>query len=124
MGNLDYTDFAYLEKEHARPHSVNPSLHNAVQEAHADRGLFKLADGIYQVRGDLAFITWVRGERGWVVLDTGFTREFAAHAWALLQQHLPAEQRAPISAVIYSHSHIDHFGGVKGLINQAPGRCG
>lgn len=117
VGPADYSQFDFLVAD--APETVHPSLHAAVRKASADRGLFKIAEGIYQVRGDVAHITFVQGETGWVVLDAGTTREFAAGAWALLRKQLPGVDDHAIRAVVYSHSHGDHFGGVKGLITQA-----
>lgn len=101
------------------PATVHPSTLRYLKTKLADSGLYQLADGIYQIRGELTDITLVRGQRGWIVVDPGLTAEFAAAAWAFAQQHLPGGAAVPVSAVIYSHSHADHFGGVKGFVSQA-----
>ena len=101
-----------------RPAAVNPSTYNFVRKAVMDSGLYKIADDVYQIRGDLAHITLVRGETGWIVLDAGTTREFTSAAWAFAHPLLPGGTDVPVSTVIYSHSHVDHFGGVKGLVSQ------
>lgn len=117
VGPSDYSGFDFVISD--SPKTVHPSLHAQARKAFNNRGLFKIIDGIYQVRGDLAHVTFVRGKTGWIVLDTGTSREFAAGAWALLQQHIPDIDDKSITAVVYSHSHGDHFAGVKGLVNQA-----
>ncbi len=72
--------------------------------------------GIYQVRGfDLSNVTFVEGDRGVIVIDPLITRETASAALALYREH---RGERPVVAVIYTHSHIDHFGGVKGVISQ------
>ncbi|MBB4862592.1 alkyl sulfatase BDS1-like metallo-beta-lactamase superfamily hydrolase [Pseudomonas nitritireducens] len=95
--------------------SVNPSLMRQAQ-LNLSYGLFKVTDGIYQVRGfDLANTTFIEGKTGWIVIDTLTTPATAKAAYALVSQELGQK---PIRAVIYSHAHIDHFGGVKGLVSQ------
>ncbi|MBD9632309.1 alkyl/aryl-sulfatase [Pseudomonas sp. PDM19] len=95
--------------------SVNPSLMRQAQ-LNLSYGLFKVTDGIYQVRGfDLANTTFIEGKTGWIVIDTLTTPATSRAAYALVSQELGQK---PIRAVIYSHAHIDHFGGVKGLVSQ------
>ncbi|MCP8464526.1 MBL fold metallo-hydrolase [Pseudomonas sp. ZM23] len=95
--------------------SVNPSLQRQAL-LNLKYGLYKVTDGIYQVRGfDLANITFVQGKSGWIVIDTLTTPATAKAAYALVSQELGQK---PIRAVIYSHAHVDHFGGVKGLVSQ------
>nr|WP_276603509.1 MBL fold metallo-hydrolase [Nannocystis pusilla] len=85
-------------------------------------GLFKVTERVYQVRGfDLANITYIKGDRGWIVMDPLLTIESAKAAHALVKQHLGDR---PIVAVIYSHSHPDHYGGVRGLVDEADVRSG
>ena len=72
---------------------------------------------MYQVRGvDLSNITFIAGDTGWIVIDPLTASETAAFALELLHAHLPER---PVHAVIYTHSHIDHFGGVRGVITDA-----
>lgn len=98
------------------PATVNPSLWRQSQLL-AKHGLFKVSDRIYQVRGfDIANITFVKGDTGWIVIDTLTATETAKAAYDLVTAKLGA---APIVAVIYTHSHGDHFGGTGGLITQA-----
>lgn len=105
-------DFLKAAKDVA---SVNPSLMRQAQ-LNLSYGLFKVTDGIYQVRGfDLANTTFIEGKTGWIVIDTLTTPATSKAAYALVSQELGQK---PIRAVIYSHAHIDHFGGVKGLVSQ------
>lgn len=98
------------------PATVNPSLWRNAQ-LNLQYGLFEVADGIYQVRGyDLSNISFIRGDKGWIVFDVGSTAETAKAAYDLITQKFG---KRPISAVMYSHSHLDHYSGVKGLVSQA-----
>jgi alkyl sulfatase BDS1-like metallo-beta-lactamase superfamily hydrolase len=94
------------------PPSVNPSLWRQEQLS-GTGGLFEVVDGIYQVRSlDLSNISFVRGDTGWIVLDPLITAEVAAAALELVNTHV---ERRPVTAVVFSHSHADHFGGVRGV---------
>jgi alkyl sulfatase BDS1-like metallo-beta-lactamase superfamily hydrolase len=107
---VDFDAFAFLEG--AAPPTVNPSLWRQAQ-LNAHFGLFKVADGIHQLRGfDIANMTLVDGDRGWIVVDPLTARETAAAAIAFAREHLGDK---PVSAVIFTHSHADHFGGVLGV---------
>ncbi len=97
------------------PQTVNPSLwrHALLNNF---RGLFKVTDGIYQVRGEsLGNVTFVEGKTGYIVIDPLTTVETASYALNLLYKNIGVK---PIVAVIYSHTHSDHFGGVKGIISD------
>jgi linear primary-alkylsulfatase len=97
------------------PPSVNPSLWRQAQLNNI-HGLFKVCDRLYQVRGyDLANISFVEGKTGWIVIDTGMTADFAAAALKMANEHLGER---PVSGVIYTHSHIDHYGGARGIITE------
>lgn len=97
------------------PDSANPSLWRNAQ-LNAMYGLYQVTDGIYQVRGyDLANITFVRGEKGWIIFDCTTSVESAQAALALFESEMG---EAHISAVVISHAHIDHYGGVGGLVTQ------
>lgn len=97
------------------PPTVNPSLWRQSLLV-AMQGLFEVTEGIYQVRGlDLSNITFVEGERGVIVIDPLISTETAAAALALYREH---RGDRPVTAVIYTHSHVDHFGGVKGVTTQ------
>jgi alkyl sulfatase BDS1-like metallo-beta-lactamase superfamily hydrolase len=96
------------------PPSVNPSLWRQ-ERLNNIHGLFEVTKGVYQLRGyDLANMSLIEGETGWIVVDPLTARETAAKAIAFARQHLGDK---PVSAVIFTHSHIDHFGGVLGILS-------
>ena len=98
------------------PDSVNPSLWRQAK-LNLIHGLFEVVEGIYQVRGyDLANMTLVAGETGWIVIDPMTTLETGTAALELVAEHLGER---PISALIYTHSHIDHFGGARAVLPDA-----
>ncbi len=107
-------DFDAFQFEQGKaPDTVNPSLWRHAR-LNAEIGLFKVTDGIYQLRGfDVANMTLIDGQSGWIVIDTLTCRESATAALAFARQHLGNKA---ISAIIFSHSHIDHFGGALGII--------
>lgn len=111
----------YIADNKPPPDTVNPSLwRNAQLNMH--HGLFQVHDRIYQVRGyDLSNITFIRGDTGWIVFDPLISEETAKAAFDLVTQHLG---QRPVVAVIYSHSHIDHYGGVKGVTTEADVKAG
>lgn len=95
------------------PDSANPSLWRNTQ-LNALYGLYEVTDGIYQVRGyDVANVTFVKGDKGWIVFDCGTGVETAAAALELFKEEFGDVQ---ISAVVISHAHIDHYGGVGGIV--------
>jgi glyoxylase-like metal-dependent hydrolase (beta-lactamase superfamily II) len=96
------------------PDTVNPSLWRQSQLT-AIHGLFEVTDGIYQVRGmDLSNMTLVEGDTGVIVIDPLVSAEVAAAGLALYREH---RGERPVTAVIFTHSHIDHFGGVLGVVD-------
>jgi alkyl sulfatase BDS1-like metallo-beta-lactamase superfamily hydrolase len=98
------------------PPSVHPSLWRQSQLC-AKQGLYEVVEGIYQVRGlDISNITFIEGDTGIIVIDPLTSTEVAAAALAIYRAH--RGDRA-VTAVIYTHSHADHFGGVLGVTNQA-----
>jgi alkyl sulfatase BDS1-like metallo-beta-lactamase superfamily hydrolase len=102
---------AFIDGE--APGSVNPSLWRQAKLNNI-HGLFEVTEGIYQLRGyDLSNMTLIEGETGWIVVDPLTARETAAAAMRFARRHL--DQR-PVVAIIFTHSHIDHFGGVLGLL--------
>ncbi|MBL6616054.1 MAG: MBL fold metallo-hydrolase [Reyranella sp.] len=102
--------------------SVHPSLHR-ISLLNMNYGLYEVVPGIYQVRGfDLADISFIRGKTGWIVIDPLTAAETARAALKLFQQHVG--QGLKVTAVIYSHSHGDHWGGVRGVIDEADVRAG
>ena len=102
--------------------SIHPSLMR-ISTLNMNYGLYEVIPGIYQVRGfDLADISFVRGKTGWIVIDPLTAAETARAAVKLFQEHVG--RGLPITAVIYSHSHGDHFGGVRGVVDEADVRAG
>ncbi|PLW81396.1 hypothetical protein CWI75_16175 [Kineobactrum sediminis] len=97
--------------------SIHPSLQRQAT-LNMNFGLYEVVpDFIYQIRGyDLANMTLIRGEEGWVLFDVLLTRETAAAALAFANEQLGERS---VTAVVYSHSHIDHFGGVRGVVDEA-----
>ncbi len=109
--NLD----AYKFVNGPAPATVNPSLwrHAALL---TQSGLFKVTEGVWQVRGfDVSNMTVIAGKTGWILIDPLTSREAAAAALELVNAQLGAR---PVTAVIYSHSHADHYGGVRGVIDE------
>ena len=102
--------------------SIHPSLQRQAT-LNMNYGLYEVVpDFIYQIRGfDLANMTLVRGQQGWILFDVLLTSETAAAALAFANEQLG---ELPVSAVVYSHSHIDHFGGVRGVVDEADVRAG
>ena len=97
------------------PDTVNPSLWRQSLLA-AQHGLYEVADGIYQVRGyDLAVMSVIAGESGWIIVDPLTSVETAKASLKLVNDSLGER---PVSAVIYTHSHADHFGGARGVIDE------
>lgn len=111
-------DFLLQNKEYK---SIHPSLQR-IATLNMGYGLYKVADGIYQVRGfDLSNITLIEGKTGWILYDVLTTRETAAAALKFANEQL-GERR--VSTVIYSHPHADHFGGVRGVVNEEDVKSG
>jgi len=111
MPSYDFVDFK--GNDGASPASVNPSLWRqaSLNNIH---GLFKVNKGIYQLRGyDLANMTIIEGDSGWILVDPLTAKETADKALKFAQKHLGIK---PIKAVIYTHSHLDHFGGIEGIL--------
>ncbi|MEC7174074.1 MAG: alkyl sulfatase dimerization domain-containing protein [Actinomycetota bacterium] len=107
----------------AQPDTVHPSLWRQAQ-LNAEHGLFSVADRVWQVRGyDISNITFIEGQTGWIVIDPLTVEPAARAALELANTHLGER---PVVAVIYTHSHTDHFGGVLGVTSQEEvdaGRC-
>ncbi len=117
----DMERFQFLEEDREFD-SIHPSL---LRQARLNNnyGLYKVTEGIYQVRGfDLSNITFVRGKTGWIVFDPLITAEPVRAAWKLFQEHVG--KALPVSAVIYSHTHGDHWGGVRGIVEEEDVRSG
>lgn len=112
----DWAPFAFLNAE-AAPPTVHPRLWRQARR-NANHGLFEVVPGaIWQVRGyDISVMTVIRGERGWIIVDPLTTEEAARASLALVNRTLGDR---PVTAVLYSHSHADHFGGVGGVVDRA-----
>lgn len=107
--------YGFLAGEAEIP-TVNPSLLRMARLNMAN-GLFRVCERVYQVRGiDLANMTIVEGDSGLILIDCLTTAEVASAALDLYYSHRP---RRPVVAVFYTHSHVDHYGGVKGVASQA-----
>ncbi len=102
--------------------SIHPSLQRQAT-LNMNYGLYEVVPGeIYQVRGfDLANMTLIRGETGWIVFDVLLVKETAAAAFEFATSQLG---KRPVVAVVYSHSHADHFGGIRGIVDEADVRSG
>ena len=113
-------DYDFLESAEA-PSTAHPALWRQAR-LNAVHGLFKVTERIYQVRGfDLSNITIIEGDTGLIIIDPLSTLETARASLDLYLAHRPAK---PVVAVIYSHSHLDHFGGVKGVVREEDVRAG
>jgi len=106
--------FGFLAEE--CPDTVNPSLWRQAR-LNAAHGLYEVTPGIYQVRNfDLSNITFIEGDTGYLVVDPLISAEPAAAALALMRKHRGDK---PVTGVIYTHSHVDHYGGVRGVLSDA-----
>jgi alkyl sulfatase BDS1-like metallo-beta-lactamase superfamily hydrolase len=111
---IDANAFSFLDSETAAE-TVNPSLWRQAR-LNAYHGLYQVTENIYQVRGyDIANFTVVAGKSGYVVIDPVTSTETAEACFQLIQQHLGRRQ---VRAVIYTHSHIDHWAGVKAVVTE------
>lgn len=110
----DLSQFDFLQDE--APDTVNPSLWRQAQLNALNNGLYEVVDGIYQVRSfDIANMTLIRGDQGWVIIDPLTSSESARAALDLANEHLGER---PVTGVIHTHSHVDHFGGVLGVVSH------
>ncbi|WP_252734020.1 alkyl/aryl-sulfatase [Paracoccus marinaquae] len=107
----DIAQFDFLQGD--APATANPSLWRQ-SRLNAVHGLFEVVEGsIYQVRGfDLAVMSFIRGDTGWIIVDPLTANETAAAGLQLLRDNV---EDLPVTGVIFTHSHVDHFGGVKGI---------
>ncbi len=123
-GNIVWStkNFAFMQDlKKKAPATVNPSLWRQMLLVNLT-GLFKVDEHIYQVRNyDLANFTIIEGKSGLIIMDPVVSAEPAKAALDLYFQHRP---KKPVVAVIYSHSHIDHFGGVRGIVDEADFKAG
>lgn len=115
-GRVIFDQDAYGFIQGAAPGSVNPSLWRQAKLNNSN-GLYKVAEGVYQLRGyDLATMSLIEGKNGWIVVDPLTSEETAARAMALARKHLGDK---PVVAIIFTHSHVDHFGGALALASPA-----
>ncbi|MNO64511.1 Metallo-beta-lactamase superfamily protein [compost metagenome] len=122
-GNViwDPTKYAFIKEGEVAPETTNPSLWRQSQLINIS-GLFEVTDGIYQVRNyDLSNMTIVEGKDGITIFDPLISTETAKAALDLYYQHRP---KKPVVAVIYTHSHVDHYGGVRGVVNEDDVKAG
>jgi len=114
-GDYAWNQAAYEFVKGDAPTSVNPSLWRQAK-LNSIHGLFKVTEGVYQLRGyDLANMTIIEGESGWILVDPMSNEESASHSLAFARKHLGNK---PISTIIFTHSHADHFGGVLGVLTE------
>ena len=121
-GNVvwDLNAYGFLKQKKA-PETVNPSLWRQAR-LNMIAGLFKVVDHVYQVRGlDMSDMTIIEGRKGVIVIDPLISTETARAAIGLYYKH---RGKRPVMAVIYTHSHVDHWGGVKGVVDQADVKTG
>ena len=110
--------YGFLDQEQPAD-TVNPSLWRQAR-LNCIHGLFEVTPRMFQVRGfDIANITFIEGDQGLIALDTNSCPETAAAALALYRRLRDPQSRRRLHTVMYSHSHVDHFGGVAGLVTQA-----
>lgn len=107
--------YAFVDDYEKAPDTVNPSLWENTKNNHV-YGLFEVVEGIYQVRGyDMANLTVIEGETGWIIFDPLMTVECSTAAMQLINENLGEK---PVKAVIVSHPHVDHYGGIEGVIGK------
>ncbi len=115
----DLDQYSFLDR--ACPDTANPSAWRQAQ-LNAIAGLFEVAEGVYQVRGqDISNMTVVEGETGVLVIDPLISAECAAAALALYRRH---RGERPVTGLLYTHTHIDHFGGARGVLDAGPAEPG
>ncbi|WP_372432925.1 alkyl/aryl-sulfatase [Bordetella pseudohinzii] len=123
QGNLiwDPAKYDFIKEGAQAPDTVNPSLWRQSQLLNIS-GLFKVTEGLYQVRNyDLSNMTIVEGKTGLTIMDPLLSADTAKAALDLYYQHRP---KKPVVAVIYTHSHVDHYGGVRGVVDEADVKAG
>lgn len=116
----DFKAYSFLEAEE-EPDTVNPSLWRQAQLNYVS-GLYQVCERVYQIRGyDISNMDIIEGDTGLIVIDPLISTEVAAAGLETYYRHRP---RRPVVAVIYTHSHVDHFGGVRGVVDEADVRAG
>ena len=108
----DVADHDFVRESENAPDTVHPGLWRQAR-LNCIHGLFEVSEGVWQARGyDISNITFLAGDEGWVIIDPLTTGATAAACLALANEHLG---QRPVTAVIYTHSHVDHYGGVNGV---------
>ena len=108
----DMPSYDFIQGE--APDTVNPSLWRQAT-LNNNHGLYEVTEGVYQLRGfDLSNMSIIEGQTGWIIVDPLTSKETAAAAIAFARKHLGSK---PVSAIIFTHSHIDHFGGVLSVLD-------
>lgn len=123
QGNVvwDPGQYAFIKEGEKAPDTVNPSLWRQSQLINIS-GLFQVTDGVYQVRNlDLSNMTIIEGEKGVTVVDPLVSAETAKVGMDL---YFKNRGKKPVIAVIYTHSHVDHYGGVRGVVDEADVKAG
>ena len=106
--------YSFVRENETAPDTANPSLWRNTRQ-NALYGLFQVTDDFYQVRGyDVSNITFIRSAHGWIVMDCASSRYTAAAALELFRSEMGSD---PIVAIVISHAHVDHYGGIEGLIS-------
>jgi len=107
--------YSFVDNYEKCPDTVNPSLWENTKNNHA-YGLFEVCESVYQVRGyDMANLTLIKGDTGWIVFDPLMSVECTQAAMQLVEKNLG---KLPVKAVVISHPHVDHYGGIKGVITE------
>jgi alkyl sulfatase BDS1-like metallo-beta-lactamase superfamily hydrolase len=115
-GNVvwDMPTYSFLQNQ--TPQTAQPLLWEMAR-LNAKAGLYEVIQGIYQIRGfDIANMTIIEGKTGWIIVDTLTTKETAHAAFEFFKKNI--KKSKPVSAIIFTHSHIDHFGGVLGIVSE------
>ncbi|WP_295898885.1 alkyl sulfatase dimerization domain-containing protein [uncultured Vibrio sp.] len=114
LARIPFINFMQNVNPEQYPDTVNPSIFRQGLMNYQAQGLYQVVEGVYQIRGsDVSNITVFRTDTGYVINDPGLLDETTQNAWEFAKLHLPAPHT--IHAVVYSHPHGDHFGGVRGL---------
>ncbi|MDH4280272.1 MAG: MBL fold metallo-hydrolase, partial [Acidimicrobiia bacterium] len=112
---FDVAEHAFVTEMAEAPDTVHPGLWRQAR-LNVNHGLFEVADGVWQVRGyDIANITFLAGDRGWLIIDPLTNARAAAAALGLANRVLGER---PVTSIIYTHSHVDHFGGILGVTSH------
>lgn len=120
-GNVVWNQNAYKFIKGKAPASVHPSLWRQAK-LNNKHGLFEVAEGLYQIRGyDLSNMTIIEGDTGWILVDPLTTIETAERALAFTREQLGDK---PVTGIIFTHSHVDHFGGALGVISDKDAKSG